>query len=221
MVTGFQPGSHELSRIYNNTEYNYIYLYHTGTYLIIPTYPADISEQQSATYGTTTPLGRSAPIKSYTGTGERSIRVAFDLHRDMMFQLTKDGGNEDDYIDEFIKQIQASVLPVYAMSEKMIDPPLAAMRIGPEIYIKGVVTSFGVQYGGPINRDDKYSKFGISFQITEVEPYDAFEILAIGSNRDPGEIQLDTSLDRERFVSSISTADAGSKKYTGFSRRVI
>lgn len=98
----------------------------------------------------------------------------------------------------------------------MIDPPMASLRIGPEIYIKGVVGRVGVDYSGSINRNDKYTLFNISFDITEVQPYDAFEVLSIGSYRDPGDLSLDTSLDRDIYIGGSSWNQSGIRGTSGY-----
>jgi len=40
----------------------YVYFYHTGTYIVLPTYPETITDTVNSNYASTTPLGRSAPI---------------------------------------------------------------------------------------------------------------------------------------------------------------
>jgi len=59
--------------------------------------------------------------------------------------LTRDG-NGDDYVDLMAKRIQGAVLPEYSVSDKMVNPPMIAVNIGKEVFIKGVVTSAGVVY---------------------------------------------------------------------------
>lgn len=184
---------------------NFIYLYHTETLLMLPGYPTSITDNSSATFASETPLGRTAPIFSYSNSGPRSLQIQLDMHREYMNQINyanswgypEDG---DDYVDLLIKQIQAAVLPNYAASEKLIDPPLVAMRIGDDIYIKGVINGgVGVSYGLPIldyYGKDKYAQVGIGFQITEVNPYDAETVLQIGSYREVADIPLNTSLGR-------------------------
>lgn len=203
-----------LSRIYEPI-YNYIYLYHTDKLLIIPTYPENMNDSTNITYGTTTPLGRTAPIYSYTNSGPRTINFQFKLHRDMMWQANYGVSNviledDDDYVDEFIKQIQAAALPVYAASQKMVDPPLVAVRISNDVYIKGVISgSVGIDYQLPIDRNDKYAVVGINFGVNEVDPYDAEIVQRVGSYRDTGEIIMDTSLDKNSYISGAGTAGSG------------
>lgn len=79
-ITVFDSNTH---RIYDGI-YNYIYLHHTGTFLIIPTYPENMSDSMSTSFSPTTILGRSAPIQTYGGSGPRTLNVTYKLHRDMM-----------------------------------------------------------------------------------------------------------------------------------------
>lgn len=203
-----------LSRIYDPID-NYIYLYHTDTLLVIPTYPENMQDSTQIGYNSDTPLGRTAPIFAYSNSGPRTISFNFQLHRDMMQQANQGSSNAilkagDDYVDEFIKQIQAAVLPTYAASSKMIDPPMVAIRMSNDVFIKGVITGqIGIDYQLPLNRDNHYMVIGINFTVTEVDPYDAYQVAQIGSYRNAGEIFMDTSLDKNTYISG--AGDGGQK----------
>ena len=204
---------------------NYIYLYHTDTLIILPTFPETISDNISTSYASTTIIGRSAPIYSFTNSGPRTVDFQLKLHRDMMNQINIDKNaytyglkffEEDsdnklkrklarkDYVDLMINELQSISVPSYLHGQKMVDPPLVAIRIGDEIFCKGIVEG-GVStgYEGPIlanplyneNGDyiidevtgkraigkGKYAVANISFKITEVDPYDASTIAQFGS----------------------------------------
>ena len=73
----------KLTTIYSPID-NYIYLYHTDTFLILPTYPENITDNSTATFATNNPLSRSAPIYSYSYSGPRSLQFDFQMHREMM-----------------------------------------------------------------------------------------------------------------------------------------
>jgi hypothetical protein len=61
---------------------------------------------------------------------------------------------------------------------------LVAVRLGREIFIKGVVTSgISVTYGKPILVDEKYATMKVSFTISEVDPYDSSSVYKNGSFR--------------------------------------
>lgn len=174
---------------------NYIYLYHINKFILLPTYPESVTDSLSATYSSTTPISRSAPIYSYSYSGPRSIDVSLKLHRDMMQMINYNQSNinlneielGDDYVDTLVKQIQAIALPRYQTSSKMVNPPMVALRFGDEIYIKGVVTGgISVTYSGPlidVSGGTKYAEVALSFHIDEVDPYDADTILTKGSFR--------------------------------------
>lgn len=202
-------GENNLTKIFPIYE-NYIYFHHTNTMILFPTWPDQIQDSQSASWGQTNVLGRSAPIQSYQGTGARSLTLAFSLHREELKQSNvKSGFNPaitnmgEDYLDILIKQSYASVLPVYGASAKMVDPPLVSVRVGNNTYIKGVIKSFSCNYGGsnvPVLRDGKYATATLTFNIEEVNPYDAITAMKVGSFRSDGEILMSTELNKSSYM---------------------
>lgn len=177
---------------------NYIYLYHTDTLIVVPEYSADsINDTMSVNFQSTTPLSRSAPVFSYAGSGPRSLQVSFKLHRDMMQQINVQNTKTkvdigEDYVDRMIKEVQAAALPAYAVSQKMVNPPIVALRLGEDIFIKGVVSGgVSVSYEAPILSNGKYASVMIGFAIQEIDPYDAETVQKYGSFRG-----LSTSLER-------------------------
>ncbi len=197
-------------RIYQPID-NYLYLYHTNTLVILPGFPDNMSDSTSVSFSQSTALGRSAPIFSYTGSGPRSMQIDISIHREALNLMNYTSSNsdlksffkpEDDYTDVIIRMLQAAALPVYAGSEKMVDPPLVACRFGNDIYIKGVITgAVGVTYQLPMLRNNKLAQVAISFNVSEVDAYDAMMVSQIGSYRDPGDININTTLDSEMYYS--------------------
>lgn len=194
----------------------YIFLHHVknikgtdGVLILLPSYADGVNDTISAHFSENTPLSRSSPIYSYTGSGPRSLQVAFDLHRDMMWQLNYQQSNlpinntdGDDYVDIMAREIQAAALPSYSVTEKMVNPPLVSLKLGNDIFIKGVVTSgVGVTYGYPILANKKYATVKITFNIAEVVPYSADDVIRMGSYRG-----LSTTLgDRNSWVPASSS----------------
>lgn len=170
---------------------NYIYLYHTKTLIAIPTYPKTLSDSMSVEFSTASPLSRSAPIFSYVKSGPREVQITLDLHRDMMNDVNVLSSNlkvpnlqDEDYVDIMVKQLQSIALPRYSSAEKMVNPPLIAVRFGQELFCKGVVTGgVSTQLSGPILRTDKYAEISVSFTISEVDPYDATTVSRLGGFR--------------------------------------
>jgi hypothetical protein len=170
---------------------NYIYLYHTDTLIALPTVPESITDSMTVNYSPTTPLSRSAPIYSYISSGPRSFTVTLNLHRDMMNEINVSASNlnidelsRDDYVDIMIKQLQAAALPKYAAAEKMVNPPIIAVRFGNDIFCKGVVTgAVTITYSGPILANDKYAQISVDFQVSEIDPYDAESVMSVGGFR--------------------------------------
>lgn len=170
---------------------NYVYLYHTDTLIALPMYPDSIQDGTDISYSAQHPLSRSAPIYSFQHSGPRSFQVTLPLHRDMMNQINTAASNlgvpnmgEDDYVDIMIKQLQSMAYPTYGEAEKMISPPMVAVRFGNDIFCKGVVTgSVGIVYSGPILVTNKYALVTVSFTISEVDPYDAITVMNVGGFR--------------------------------------
>lgn len=192
----------QLPRIFNMID-NYIYLYHTDTFIVIPAYPENFTDNMRVEFAQDTPLMRTAPILSYSNSGPRGLDVQVPMHREMMKQINYGVSNaniglNDDYVDELIKQIQAAALPTYSSSSKMVDPPLVAVRFGNEIFCKGVVSGdVSVTYGLPVLPNGKYAKVSLGFHIEEVDPYDATTVQNVGSFRG-----LDTTLERKLWKSA-------------------
>lgn len=177
---------------------NYIYLYHipgdnrddgVGQFVVIPTYPESYTDQLQSTFASQSILARSAPIFSYSYSGPRQIGINLALHRDMMQQLNYGVSNlnveiGDDYVDTLINKLQAIALPKYDYGEKMINPPMVAVRFGNEFFIKGVVSG-GITITGqlPLLQNGKYARVGISFNVSEVDPYDAETVINQGQLR--------------------------------------
>ena len=170
---------------------NYIYVYHTDTLIALPLYPESIQDSMEINYAATTPLLRSAPIYSYQSSGPRSIQLELPLHRDMTNQINMDASTlkipdieEEDYVDVMINQLQAAALPRYVASEKMVNPPLVAVRFGNDLFCKGVIQGgVTVTKSGPILRTDNYALVTVAFNMHEVDPYDADTVAQLGSFR--------------------------------------
>ena len=178
---------------------NYVYIYQLNKYVIIPTYPENISDRLGSTFASTNILSRTAPIYSYSYSGPRTIQFDINLHRDLMTQLNYDNidflddlGLNDDYIDTLIRYLQAMALPTYKVNEVLssinqgtiVNPPVVAVRFGQSVFIKGIVNGdVAVNYQGPIDRDGKYQQVSLSFAVTETEPQDAESIAQNGSFR--------------------------------------
>ena len=179
---------------------NYLYMYHTNQFVILPSYPDTLQDSLSANFNSTTPMLRTAPIFAYSNSGPRELQITLTLQRDMMSQINQGKSNlkmelGDDYVDTMIKQLQSLALPRYSSGTKLIDPPMIAIRFGNEVFIKGVVVG-GVttSFAKPIIVGDKYEQVSISFTVREVTPYDAESVQVDGLMRG-----LNTTLERKIF----------------------
>jgi hypothetical protein len=92
--------------------------------------------------------------------------------------------DDEDKAESFIHAIQAIAVPKYNLSNKAIEPPLVALRLGREVFIKGIVSGgVSVTYGKPILSNEKYAVIEIGFTISEVDPYDSTTVFKNGSFR--------------------------------------
>ena len=173
---------------------NWIYLYHTDQYILLPQYPDSIADQMGSTFSQQQILSRTAPVYSYSYSGPRTVQVDLDLHRDMLNDVNLNGGSNipinlteddaDDYVDTIIKQIQSIALPSFNAESKTITPPMVALKLGTDVFIKGVVIGgISVEYQKPILENDKYAKCTLHFNIYETTPYDAETVAKLGSFR--------------------------------------
>ena len=172
----------------------YLYISHLDEeyqYWMLPGYPEEVTDNMDSLFSSTSALGRSAPVYTYSNSGPRSIQITLEFHRDMFEEVNVHArgkvhkfDNGDDMVEAFIKAIQAIAVPKYNLSNKAIEPPLVAIRLGREVFIKGVVTGgVRVTYKKPILVDEKYAIVGISFTVAEVDPYDSSTIFKNGSFR--------------------------------------
>ena len=185
---------------------NYIYISHMDEgyqFWRLPTDPDTIADSFPANYSNTPALGRSAPVFTYTGSGPRDVQITLNLHRDMMddinmgnispykTKIVKGKKEKDyffkegeDYVDALIRALQSVSVPKYTEANNIVEPPIVAVRFGNEIFIRGVVdTGVNVQYAKPILSNDKYAQVTVSFNIKEIDPYDAPTIFKNGSFR--------------------------------------
>lgn len=167
----------------------YIYISHLDSapqYWQLPGYPDKVTDDMQSTFAATTALGRSAPVYTFSSSGPRSVNINLSFHRDMFEEMPSNvvPREGEDKAESFIHAIQAIAVPKYNLSNKAVEPPLVAIRLGQEVFIKGVVTSsVSVTFGKPILVNEKYATMEISFTISEVDPYDASTIFQNGSFR--------------------------------------
>lgn len=167
----------------------YIYISHLDEdyqYWQLPGYPDEVTDQMSSLFQETNALGRSAPVYTFSHAGPRSIRISLNFHRDMFEEMPSNvvpKANEDK-AESFIHALQAIAVPKYNLSNKAIEPPLVAVRLGREVFIKGIVNNgITVTFGKPILVNEKYATVKIDFTISEVDPYDASTVFQNGSFR--------------------------------------
>jgi hypothetical protein len=167
----------------------YLYISHLDEefkYWMLPGYPNEVTDSMPSNFVASTALGRSAPVYTFSNSGPRSVTISLSFHRDMFEEMPTNVVPHDgeDKAESFIHALQAIAVPKYNLSNKAIEPPLVAVRLGREVFIKGVVTSgISITYGKPILVNEKYATMQVSFTISEVDPYDATTVFQNGSFR--------------------------------------
>ena len=169
----------------------YIYISHLdepeeAKYWQLPGYPDNITDTMGSSFQENSALGRSAPVYTFSHSGPRSINIKLSFHRDMFEEMPSNvkPRDDEDKAESFIHAIQAIAVPKYNLSNKAIEPPLVALRLGREVFIKGIVSGgVSVTYGKPILSNEKYAVIELGFTISEVDPYDASTVYKNGSFR--------------------------------------
>lgn len=167
----------------------YIYISHLDSeyqYWQLPCYPDEVTDDMVSTFDQSTALGRSAPVFTFSHAGPRSINITLNFHRDMFEDIPSNVAPQpgEDKAESFIHALQAIAVPKYNLSNKAVEPPLIAIRLGQEVFIKGIVSSsISVTFGKPILVNEKYATLKISFKVTEVDPYDSTTVFQNGSFR--------------------------------------
>lgn len=169
----------------------YIYISHLDVaedakYWMLPGVPDEVTDQMQSEFQANSALGRSAPVYTFSHSGPRSVQINLSFHRDMFEEMPSNVTPRDgeDKADSFIRAIQAIAVPKYNLSNKAIEPPLVALRLNRQIFIKGIVSGgVSVTYGKPILSNEKYAAIKISFTIYEVDPYDSTTVFQNGSFR--------------------------------------
>ena len=173
-------------------EENYLYISHLDEelrYWKLPCVPDTITDNMGANWTPNSALGRSAPVFTYSNSGPRVVHFEFHMHRDMMNDVNMSWSNSklgygEDYVDNLLHALQACVVPRYNLTNKAIEPPLVALRVTSEIFVKGVLNGAPtVTYGKPIFANGKFAQVDLSIDISEVDPYDAPTIYTNGSFR--------------------------------------
>ena len=172
---------------------NYIYISHLDEDLQfwrLPASPDTLQDSMDSSFATENVLGRSAPVYTYSNSGPRSVQISLKLHRDIMDDINEGYSNSElqgtgeDYVDNLIRALQAIALPKYNLNNKHVEPPLVAVRIENQLFIKGIVNGgVTVTYQKPILYNGKYAIVSINFTIAEVDPYDATTVYKNGSFR--------------------------------------
>jgi hypothetical protein len=171
---------------------NYIYISHLDEkfqFWKLPTWPDTVTDTMQSNFASTNALGRTAPVYTFSNSGPRTVQISIPLHRDIMDDVNIGISNVflgegEDYVDNLLKALQSIALPRYNLQNKAVEPPLVAIRLSNEIFIKGVVSgAIGLTYSKPILSNGKYARVDLSITVSEVDPYDATSVFKNGGFR--------------------------------------
>ena len=171
---------------------NYIYISHLDEkfqFWKLPTWPDTVTDTMTSTFAPTNALGRTAPVYTFSNSGPRTVQIGLSLHRDLMDEVNIGVSNVylgegEDYVDNLLKALQAIAVPKYNLQNKAVEPPMVAIRLSNEIFIKGIVSgSIGITYSKPILSNGKYARIELSITVSEVDPYDATTVFKNGGFR--------------------------------------
>jgi len=168
---------------------NYIYLYHTDEWLLLPEYPDSVQDKMLSNFAQTNALSRTAPVYTFSNSGPRDVQIQLHLHRDMVDDMNIDYAKWDlqegeDFVEALIRKLQSIALPKYVATQKSVVPPMVAVKLGDDIFVKGVVVGgVSIEYQKPILDDNRYAQCNLNFTVYEVEPYDAVSVGKEGSFR--------------------------------------
>lgn len=119
----------------------------------LPCYPAEVSEQVSASWSQQTIIGRTGSLYAFTGTSDVSCNFSFDLHREM-----EDAMELPDSIDKIIRALKSACYPRYETNA--LYPPRAIFQFG-DFVISGRMESVNTVWKTPII-DKKYAVCSVS-----------------------------------------------------------
>lgn len=171
---------------------NYIYISHLDEkfqFWKLPTWPETVTDTMTSNFAQTNALGRTAPVYTFSNAGPRTVQIAIPLHRDIMDDVNigisnSELGEGEDYVDNLVRALQAIAVPKYNLQNKAVEPPMVAIRLSNEIFIKGIVSgSIGITYSKPILSNGKYARIELSITVSEVDPYDATAVFTNGGFR--------------------------------------
>lgn len=151
---------------------NYIIAHHLNKIYRIPMYPSEVADTLDSTFIQSPILARSAPLQSWSGAGPRIVSFGLTVHRDLDWDDL--GKNKVGDIEALMKEYQALTLPNYSVP-MLVVPPKITVRIGNGIRITGIPT-IGYTNKGPLDEYGNYMSGEFSFEIKELEPYDALEV---------------------------------------------
>ena len=156
------------------------YITVNGKTMNFPCYPESVDDSQQASYNSTNILGRSEPFQVYTGSGPRTVSVAFTMHCEMVHSANS-YQTDYEYVNSLVRLIESSCYPNYGSSVAAVK---CTLQVAMNIRITGIITNVSTKWYGPII-DNKYQMVDINFSVTECtgNPKSQSDINSLGGFR--------------------------------------
>ena len=138
--------------------------------LPLPTLPSALSESLSLNINEQQIVARSAPIVSYISTGSRSVSFTIALS-DQYMPVNASTGRQYT-LHEYIDALKSLEYPNYKGNDIIV--PQVILKLA-NIKLKGICTSVGVSWGGPVSSaiysgssSGTFTRADVSLQFREV-----------------------------------------------------
>lgn len=145
----------------------------TGT-MVLPVYPQEFTDSNSAGYSPVSILGRSVDYQVYQNSS-RDVSFTLNLHEELCSSYT--------YIHTLVAFVESACYPGYSGGGGRVRVPELRVSIGSQFRIRGIVTSCSANWKPPII-NGKLINCDLSIGVKETRgPYTSGEVAAMGGSR--------------------------------------
>lgn len=139
---------------------------------VLPVYPNEFADNNSASFSQVSTLGRSVDYQIYNGSS-RDVSFTLNLHEDLC--------SDPNYIHNLVAYIESACYPGY--SSGRVQTPEVVFNIGNQFKIRGILTNCGANWKAPIV-DKRLVNCDLSIGVKETNgPYSMSQIRSRGGRR--------------------------------------
>lgn len=140
----------------------------------LPVYPIEFNDTNSASFNSTSVLGRSVSYQTYNNSS-RSVSFNLTLHEELVRY-------NYEYVHDLVAAIESANYPEYG-ENGIVKPPEVGFIIGDQFKIKGILTQCSASWQAPII-DGKLVMCTLSLGVTETTgPYSMNDVFQYKGNR--------------------------------------